>query len=107
MALSRRLDGRSKKLSFELFPERFGQPLSCLDFIQNSWIIEHVNENRNAVEWLQLKQIENDFFHELQFVCQRLQDMKRRKMEYRILLVIVVAAVLLPVLYLAAVDFTK
>jgi hypothetical protein len=61
--------------------------------------------NQKAREWAEIKELEKDFFHELQFVSARVRRMKRVETAFAIIVGILVSSLLLVVLFLAVKDF--
>jgi len=66
-----------------------------------------VNEDRKAQEWLELKKLEKDFFQELQFLSARVRTLKLERMESGVLGVILTLPILLLILLLAFMDFSR
>ncbi|PYK98796.1 MAG: hypothetical protein DME19_11140 [Verrucomicrobia bacterium] len=66
-----------------------------------------MNEDRKAQEWLELKKLEKDFFQELQFLSARVRTLKLERMESGVLGVILTLPILLLILLLAFMDFSR
>ena len=66
-----------------------------------------MTENQKAREWAESKELEKDFFHELQFVSARVRRMKRVETEFTIIMGILISPLLILVLLLALRDFCK